>query len=712
MGLVPRDELLTLADSRKLGQRAGRVKTNVIADRRRPLTRQDRSASIDRVQGSDEEMHVTVEAARPNAPRSGGPDLAEVETLAALFASAPASLRQPSREHIESLLTLSASIAASPRETVLATDAVPIELGARGLHVLGTLGQGGMGVVQLAVQRSLGREVAAKTLKPEGRNEEAKAQLAREALVTGALEHPNIVPVHDVTMEPDGTPVVVLKRIEGRSWDALLAAPDHVEDRRFRRDPLAWHLGVLIAVCKAIELAHERGILHRDLKPGNVMVGRHGEVYVVDWGIAATVDANADPRLPRVDRRIVGTPAYIAPEMLLGDTSAIGRATDVYLLGAVLYELVAGHPPHHGGSLALVIASAMQGPPPLPTTVADDLRAICARAMERAPAARFASVAELRAALEDHLEHRASAALAREAERELDALLELLRAGGAVEREAAQRAFGECRFGFMHALSTWEGNEPARRGLDRALAAMAELELDAGRTDAAIALLDEAREVPPALRERVERAARLAREERALLDELARRQQQMDPRVGRIQRTAFGLFAALVWVLTPLIPIVRVYHLGRPQQPWELRTWPFVMAAGFAIMAFVLRRALLATSLNRRVMGTAIATMVGFGLFHIGALRLGLSIDMIQGLDLFYYGVGAAALAAYVDPRFLAAAAVYVALFFSDMARPELRYYGFFVGNVALVLNLMWVWPPWRPDEPRGEPNEAQKRGG
>ncbi|MCA9519560.1 MAG: protein kinase, partial [Myxococcales bacterium] len=170
------------------------------------------------------------------------------------------------------------------------------------------LGQGGYGVVREAEQVVLGRGVAVKTVNARRDAPEHFEELVREAWITGGLEHPNIVPVHTIWLSGD-QPMVAMKRIEGVSWSEILRnvsthAEFGIEDR------LEWHLQTLMQVCRALHFAHTRGILHRDLKPTNVMIGRFGEVYVLDWGLAVGFGATAPDWMPHVEsiESIAGTP--------------------------------------------------------------------------------------------------------------------------------------------------------------------------------------------------------------------------------------------------------------------------------------------------------------------------------------------------------------------------------------------------------------------
>jgi eukaryotic-like serine/threonine-protein kinase len=283
------------------------------------------------------------------------------------------------------------------------------------------LGEGGMGVVRLATQPAMGREVAVKTLRPQQRKPGPALKLLQEAWTAARLEHPNIVPVYDISVDADGSPLIVLKRIEGESWATLLAEPDHARERYGVVDLFEWHLQILVTICSAIHFAHDRGILHLDLKPENVMIGGHGEVYVVDWGIAMALEDDGSGRIPlaAASTEIVGTPSYMAPEMLIGDGTELSVRTDVYLLGAMLYELIAGRPPHRGETIMAVMHAALHVEPELAPETPSELAGICRRAMAKQPAERFASAELVRRELQGFLRHRESDRLATRASERL-----------------------------------------------------------------------------------------------------------------------------------------------------------------------------------------------------------------------------------------------------------------------------------------------------
>jgi hypothetical protein len=378
------------------------------------------------------------------------------------------------------------------------------------LEATSLLGEGGMGRVFVARQRSLGRDVAVKVLHEGAPSEDAWA-LLREGRTAGALEHPRIVPVHALGLDANGAPVLVMKRVRGVSWATLLREPEHPSWEpllaRARGDRLAAHLEVLSAVCDALAFAHDAGVVHRDVKPDNVLVGAWGEVYLTDWGVAYTPDDRA-----AAAHRTAGTPAYMAPEQVDEAAGPIAPTTDVYLLGATLHEVLVGQPRHAGDTLLDVLQSVADSAPAVyPPEVPAELARLANHACARLPAARPPTAAAFRQALEDFDRHRASARLCAEARSKLEALGRATAEGAASEVDSLG---AECRFGFLLAQREWPANPDAAEGLAECLSLLVSWELSQGQPVAARALLRQLVSPDPGLTQRVEAAEQAEREAR------------------------------------------------------------------------------------------------------------------------------------------------------------------------------------------------------
>ena len=559
-----------------------------------------------------------------------------------------------------------------------------------------TLGEGGMGVVRLGTQTTLGRHVAVKTLRKGVTGADASLRILREAWVMGTLEHPNVVPVHDVGIDAAGSPVIVMKRIEGLAWSDLIRAPDEVARRFAVGDPLEWNLRTLVSVCNAVHFAHSRGILHRDLKPENVMIGQFGEVYVVDWGIAVSLREDPSGRLPLAAqaRDVAGTPHYMAPEMLLGDPTRLSPRTDVYLLGAIFYEILAGEPPHRGDNLRAMMADILLSSPSFPPGFPVEARHICARALSRDPADRHESAEELKLALEEYLRHRGSRRLAH------DAKQSLVRLEGAIASEARgperelliANLLGECRFGYHAALSAWADNPSARQGLDRALLLVVEHELVEGDAAAAATLLRDVSAPPPEVTARVETAVRARAQEEERLRHL---EEDQDPRVGSRTRTFLGVLFGLVWTASPLVGWS--YAARRGPHVSYLATAiapPLIFLAMGAVAYAWAKETLSKTRLNRRIAYTVALYFVAQTMLGVGGWFGGISVVQLHLVFLFSWALTHMLLAVWAERWFALPAAVSALAFIVAAGFPSLAYPLMSLCNFVLTVVVVKVWFP------------------
>ena len=559
--------------------------------------------------------------------------------------------------------------------------------GPAALEIHETLGEGGFGIVRRATQTSVGREVAVKTLRAEHNNPRAHAKLLEEGRTTGRLEHPNVIPVYDVRKDDAGAPVVVLKRIDGVVWRELLLEPHLVRDRFGAEDLLDWNLRILLQVCNALRFAHSRGVIHRDIKPDNVMIGEFGEVYLLDWGIAIGYRDDA-AGFPKESATVAGTPAYMAPEQCRRGNGApsLTPQTDVYLLGSVLYELIRGRPPHVRQSRRDL---RKRVPRPLSADTPEQLRAIIDRAMAPEPAQRYPSVEAFQAAIEHFLACRSVAAVVDAADR---ALVELASTDGTSRsaRHRAHRAFHECRFGYRVALDTWPDHPSAKRGLERAIELMVEHELACGRPEAAALYLEDLPRTRRDLAERVEKAIAKEANDAVRVERLVRIGEAADPDVGERTRLRFGVLLGTVWTLVSFLGAVgNLFGLPvLPTSSVEAIVWPVLFIFVLGIGSLATWRELGTTAFNKQlVFGVAFLFFVQIA-GTLGAGVMGIDFPTIEVFYPLLWWSVASFVAMVFERRLLPGASGYFLGFVGAVAMPEQRLWWIFGANLGMLLNL------------------------
>ncbi|MBY0527375.1 MAG: PAS domain S-box protein [Gemmataceae bacterium] len=293
------------------------------------------------------------------------------------------------------------------------TSTVPAATAERRYNPIHMHASGGMGQVWLTRDTWLDRDVALKELRPEvADSSTVVTRFLREARITGQLEHPGIVPVYELSKHADsGQPFYTMRFVRGRTLtDATEAF--HARRAEGQVDMLEFVslLGAFVTVCNTIAYAHSRGIIHRDLKGNNVIVGEFGEVIVLDWGLAKRVHRDDDDGAPSgrslsalpdqtMAGDLIGTPAYMAPEQANGFVRQIDHRTDIYGLGAMLYEILTGQPPHTGTDtmevLTRVIQAELIAPRQFWPEVPSGLEAVCLKALARLPVDRYQSASEV-----------------------------------------------------------------------------------------------------------------------------------------------------------------------------------------------------------------------------------------------------------------------------------------------------------------------------
>jgi WD40 repeat protein/serine/threonine protein kinase len=385
------------------------------------------------------------------------------------------------------------------------------------------LGQGGMGTVHLARQVALGRAVALKQIQPKHRRQQSvKDEFLTEAVLTGKLEHPNIVPIYEVGSSSDGDLFYSMKNIKGQAWDESIGELSLDEN-----------LDILINVCDAIAFAHAEGVIHRDLKPQNIMTGGFGEVLVLDWGLAVLTGEEEE-----IAGSAAGTPAYMAPEMI-NPPFTVGPRSDIYLLGAILFKILTGKAPHGGRSArdCLEAASKNEIVSPDEDRVREldpsgELLGVALRAMATNQEDRFQTTAEFQQAIRDFLSHRESLELSSRAQRSLDL--------ASVTGDYTQ--YSRAAFGFEESLKLWDGNTSATDGVAAARLAWALSAEAQSDFDLALSLLEGTTTDQQEIRTRVS----AARDERDAREQHVRRLR----RVSQVTSLAVAIVAsvAAVWI--------------------------------------------------------------------------------------------------------------------------------------------------------------------
>ncbi|MEP6820150.1 MAG: serine/threonine-protein kinase [bacterium] len=308
--------------------------------------------------------------------------------------------------------------------THLLSVANDLDFGTTKYRLLEEIASGGMGTVYRAEDTELDREIAIKVLNTPEANPEMAKRMVREAQIIARLEHPGIVPVHDVGLLADGRVFYAMKLVRGSRLDEYAAEHDSLKDR----------LRKFQGACEAVAFAHTHGVIHRDLKPQNIMIGSFGEVLVLDWGVAKIIGQSRDSdslseadtlRLtPRNESEpeeehvvgpaetedtaqgtIIGTPLYMSPEQARGEIAQLTERSDVYSLGAILYFLLTNHTPRaandrpirgSGGDSTRMAESTAPRPRELSPKIGKAVEAVCLKAMAPDRAERYASARELR----------------------------------------------------------------------------------------------------------------------------------------------------------------------------------------------------------------------------------------------------------------------------------------------------------------------------
>lgn len=620
--------------------------------------------------GDNRQMSLTDEETRVRELLAGGLDHAK-------------------QSEIENMLSEHPSLGSKLADFALETDTavLPLRAGGRWREPKGgaiddgkLLGGGGMALVRQGRQLKLDRAVAIKSLRPERRSSADISRLLREARITGRIEHPNVVPVHDIVRGDDGTPQVILKLIEGHTWSSLMDDAKRVNELFGANDLLEWNLGVLMAVARALAFAHSCDVLHCDVKPRNVMVGPFGEVYLVDWGIAHELGG---PDVETELCELSGTSAYMAPEQLEADSASFGPWTDTYLLGATLYHALAGEPPFHGQSIETRIEQLRQGAalPTLPEDVPAELKRIVASALDPDPKRRMASPEELRLAVEAFLQHRGALRLAERGDQARAKAAAASAAGddGAWDHSTWDHSILAAELSYHAALEDWPGCEAAAAG-SRQLA-MLRIEHALARDDipTATRVAEGQRDLPDELSQRVEAAQAQAAEQEARLSRLVK---DADRGLGHRMRGIFGAAFGALWV-----GFWSIVAFAQPADVALLAWFSGGVLAVGVVAVIGLAPQLLSNRINRAsmwVVGTGMAMTFAWCL---GASWLGVETRTVLIGFLLLSAFFTSSMAALVDPWGAVSAVAFLAAFLAACRRPDWTPYVLVASHGVLLVN-------------------------
>ncbi|HLD35769.1 MAG TPA: serine/threonine-protein kinase, partial [Planctomycetota bacterium] len=277
------------------------------------------------------------------------------------------------------------------------------------------IAEGGMGVILSALDKNIQRRVAMKIISADqSDNQDHISRFIEEVQITGQLEHPNIVPTYELGTGPDGNVYYTMKLVKGKTLDDIL---EKLKAKKSFSKTVGYTLPkllqIFVQICNGIAFAHSKGVIHRDLKPENIMIGEFGEVFIMDWGLAKVLGKAERPAKDTVkgvresslgtrtmDGTVMGTPSYMPPEQARGEIDNIDQRSDVYGLGAILYQILTFAPPFTGNDVHKVLSDVVNKPviPPRKRAVADipkELDAICLMALAKDQSGRYASAQEL-----------------------------------------------------------------------------------------------------------------------------------------------------------------------------------------------------------------------------------------------------------------------------------------------------------------------------
>ena len=345
--------------------------------------------------------------------------------------------------------------------------------------------------VYLAEQTSLKRNISLKMFKADSdRPQQAISRFLREAMLTGRLDHPNILPVIDAGRDKKNRLFYAMKNIQGTDWLSLLQPQTEEQKKKAEDLTLDYHLDILHSVCNAIAFAHSKKIIHKDLKPENIIIGDYGEITLVGWQSAVSLEADNKGLSLKEAGLIEGTPCYMAPEMAMAEGGKTGIKSDVYLLGGILFEILTGFPPHTGTNIQETLLHAARNiitPPVDLPALNQTLITLSLKAMSPDPQDRFETAADLQKAIAGHREQSEKMKESIRMEDHANFYFCL----GLARGENYYVRFLDSILLLKEAIELWPENKEAREKLAKANKVYAENALEKENYDLALSVIDE-----------------------------------------------------------------------------------------------------------------------------------------------------------------------------------------------------------------------------
>jgi len=484
-----------------------------------------------------------------------------------------------------------------------------------------------MGTVYLGRQGLPEREVAVKKAKDSGGKLERL--LLHEATITGRLEHPNIVPIHEIRQSTEQEIEVVMKRVQGTTLREFLNTSFGEEAT------LDTCLNVLVQTSHALAFAHSQGVIHRDVKSQNIMIGDFGETYLLDWGIAIQ-----QTNLSRFQEGLVGTPSGMAPEMLSGKLADVSEATDVYLLGSTLHEVLMGTPRYQKEGTDLFQEIRRSEAFEYPKHIPDELADLANRSCHQDPKQRIESVVVFREWVEKYRKHKHANALLATGLREMKVVEAIMNMENRTQLERTKLYYHlhRSRFAFERALAINPKLGDALKNLQKLVNNLAEMLLEEGNHEAAAWFGESSGLLEPAIQQKIEAAMKDAASEKEENERLQDIGKENDPLASIKTRAGLGLGL----LVCAIVLLSSLYFHGNKESPvatGELVTEALILCGGVGIFLFLLRHKLMGTLVGQRAMVGVMGALGGMLAVRWACASFGIEAGAAITLEKFVVAV-------------------------------------------------------------------------